>query len=295
MSVAWSTGALRANSEGTNVRPWVLVLLPRAHGNVGEGVASLIDAGDTEGARNLELSLFPATNVSRSAPVTGRGIGDCPPAEAPASFPQPETCKDVSMRYNCPTEGGRIGYWCQTMTGNPSITTYDGYCIDRRHSLSGTYRGEAVQVEPMKSKLNAPGAMRLKLKYDNVLSGFAFNLNLRRYTLGSCASTTPTTPRLSTSRVPTAAMATSTNLRTCPLSTGSTTRLHRGRAVQVDPMKPTLKAPGSKRFEIKYDQLLSNFAFKFNLRRYTEYDGVRPEWSSAVNRQGSCLTRKTRV
>ena len=40
-----------------------------------------------------------------------------------------------------------------------------------------------------------------------------------------------------------------------------------GGAVQVDPMKPTLKPPGTKRLKLKYDELLSNFAFKFNLRR----------------------------
>ena len=34
-------------------------------------------------------------------------------------------------------------------------------------------------------------------------------------------------------------------------------------------MKPTLKAPGSKRLILKYDQLVSNFACNFNLRRYT--------------------------
>jgi len=35
-------------------------------------------------------------------------------------------------------------------------------------------------------------------------------------------------------------------------------------------MKPVLKAPGSKRLKPKYDNLLSNFAFKFNLRHYIE-------------------------
>jgi hypothetical protein len=40
--------------------------------------------------------------------------------------------------------------------------------------------------------------------------------------------------------------------------------------VQVDPIKPTLKAPGTKRLKLKCDLLLSNFAFKFNLRRYTK-------------------------
>ena len=44
----------------------------------------------------------------------------------------------------------------------------------------------------------------------------------------------------------------------------------RGRAVQVDPMKPTLKAPGSEHSKLKSDDLLSNFAFNFNLRRYIE-------------------------
>jgi len=34
-------------------------------------------------------------------------------------------------------------------------------------------------------------------------------------------------------------------------------------------MKPTLKAPGTKRLKLKYDSLRSIFAFKFNLRRYT--------------------------
>ena len=42
------------------------------------------------------------------------------------------------------------------------------------------------------------------------------------------------------------------------------------RAVQVDPMKPMLKAPGSKRLKLKCDESLWNFAFKFNLRRHTE-------------------------
>jgi len=43
---------------------------------------------------------------------------------------------------------------------------------------------------------------------------------------------------------------------------------HPGRAVQIDPIKPTLKAPGAKRLNLKYDELLSNVAFNFNLRRY---------------------------
>jgi hypothetical protein len=39
--------------------------------------------------------------------------------------------------------------------------------------------------------------------------------------------------------------------------------------VQVNPIKPTLKAPGIKLLKLEFDKPLSNFAFKFNLRRYT--------------------------
>jgi hypothetical protein len=39
--------------------------------------------------------------------------------------------------------------------------------------------------------------------------------------------------------------------------------------VQVDPIKPTLTAPGTKRLNLEFDELLSSFAFKFSLRRYT--------------------------
>ena len=43
----------------------------------------------------------------------------------------------------------------------------------------------------------------------------------------------------------------------------------RGRALQLDPIKPTLNASGAKPLRLKYDKLLSRFAFNFNLRRYT--------------------------
>ena len=36
----------------------------------------------------------------------------------------------------------------------------------------------------------------------------------------------------------------------------------------LDPIKPTLKVPGTKRLKLKHDKLLSTFAFNFNLRRY---------------------------
>ena len=40
-----------------------------------------------------------------------------------------------------------------------------------------------MQVEPLKSKLKATGAERLKLKHDDLLSRFAFKFNLRRYNM----------------------------------------------------------------------------------------------------------------
>ena len=39
--------------------------------------------------------------------------------------------------------------------------------------------------------------------------------------------------------------------------------------MQADPIKPTLIPPGAKRLKLEYDGLLSNFGFKFSLRRYT--------------------------
>jgi hypothetical protein len=42
-----------------------------------------------------------------------------------------------------------------------------------------------------------------------------------------------------------------------------------GRVVQANPIKPKLKAPGSKRLKLKYGALFSRFAFNFDLRRYT--------------------------
>jgi len=37
---------------------------------------------------------------------------------------------------------------------------------------------------------------------------------------------------------------------------------------RLTPIKPKLKAPGIKLLKLKYDKPLSDFAFKFNLRRY---------------------------
>ena len=38
--------------------------------------------------------------------------------------------------------------------------------------------------------------------------------------------------------------------------------------MHLDPFKPALKAPGTKRLKLAHKKLLSNFALNFNLRRY---------------------------
>jgi hypothetical protein len=55
--------------------------------------------------------------------------------------------------------------------------------------------------------------------------------------------------------------------------------------VQVNPIKPKLKPPGTQRLKLNCDAPLSNFAFNFNLRRYIEaYDALfSSDWSPPVN------------
>ena len=71
-------------------------------------------------------------------------------------------------------------------------------------------------------------------------SNFAFNLNLRLYAMVSELSR--------------------------DLQTFHPGDLH-GRAVQVDPILPELKPPGTKRLKLKCDRRRSTFAFNSNLRR----------------------------
>jgi hypothetical protein len=49
-----------------------------------------------------------------------------------------------------------------------------------------------------------------------------------------------------------------------------------GKAVQIEPIKLTLKAPETKRLKLKHEELLSIFGFTFNLRRYTPR-ALRPQ------------------
>ena len=60
-----------------------------------------------------------------------------------------------------------------------------------------------------------------------------------------------------------------------------------GRAVQVDPMKPTLKAPGTKPLKLEHDEPLSSFAFKINLCHYTTGAASPPRTSRQARTPGA--------
>ena len=112
--------------------------------------------------------------------------------------------------------------------------------------------------------LKAPGTKRLKLKYEKLLSSFTFNFQL------------------------------------APLHTGRHPGVPpRGRAVQVEPMKRVLKAPGTKHLKAQYDALFSSFAFKFNLRRYNADSTLPPSYDAQLHRlftaQPSATERRRRL
>ena len=65
--------------------------------------------------------------------------------------------------------------------------------------------------------------------------------------------------------------------------------------MQVSPIKPTLKAPGTKRLKLNNDKLLSNFAFKFNLRRYIEAALLMRERKPEKAEAGGLLRTGTRT
>jgi len=55
-------------------------------------------------------------------------------------------------------------------------------------------------------------------------------------------------------------------------------------------MKPKLKPPGTKCLKLEYDGLLSNFGFKFNLRRYTVAVSARAErWLFEAKARGDVV------
>ena len=55
--------------------------------------------------------------------------------------------------------------------------------------------------------------------------------------------------------------------------------------MQVDPEKLKLKSPGTKRLKLRCDTLLSNYAFKFKLRRYTKTRLERAADADGVERK----------
>ena len=59
--------------------------------------------------------------------------------------------------------------------------------------------------------------------------------------------------------------------------------------VQVDPIKTTLKAPGSMLLKLKCDGPVSNFGYNFNLRRYT-LAAKGPPGSKVTVRGGKLLS-----
>jgi len=160
----------------------------------------------------------------------------------------------------------------------------------------------------MKPTLKAPGSKRLKLKCDEPLTIFAIKFNLRRYNKNVALSdlkvfkggglfsmsasmfanvTTFDRKQLTLEYLtlvlsldlavagdapdkPLLALGGTLNF-TYPCKRGMviTGTDVRGRAVQVNPIKPTLKAPGSKRLKLEHEKLLSDFAYNFNLRRYS--------------------------
>ena len=59
-----------------------------------------------------------------------------------------------------------------------------------------------------------------------------------------------------------------------------------GRAVQAHPIKRTMEAAGTKRLKLKHHKLLSNVAFKFNLRRYARGAAAALQQSAVQPRGG---------
>jgi hypothetical protein len=66
----------------------------------------------------------------------------------------------------------------------------------------------------------------------------------------------------------------------------------RGKAEQVDPIKPMLKPPGTQHLKLKCDGLLSSFAFNINLRRYNV--GARKQIDNRLKERGAIEDEKLR-
>jgi hypothetical protein len=110
-----------------------------------------------------------------------------------------------------------------------------------------------VQVDSIKPTLKAPGTKRLKVECEELFSKVAFNLSLRRYTW---AEKLPANYPLLTGQRVLDVMFPSVLGGTCAIP---------GRAVQDAPIKPTLKALGTKRLKLNVWQTAFKFCFQFQL------------------------------
>jgi len=119
-----------------------------------------------------------------------------------------------------------------------------------------------VQVDPIKPTLKAPGYTRLKLIYDEPLSSFALKLNWRRYIKADLIGLSDPYCILSTG----GGSSYRTGTRRLTLNPKWDAEVGR----QVDPIEPTLNAPGTNRLKLKYEKRLQIFAFNVILSRYTE-------------------------
>ena len=116
----------------------------------------------------------------------------------------------------------------------------------------------------MKPVLKAPGTKRLTLKCDKLLLNVAFKFNLRRYISEAASAACVAATAADDAHAAAAAAALKwreavvykiAEARTAAVLAVKTAA--QGRAMQVDPMTPTLKAPGTKRLKLKYVKLLS--------------------------------------
>jgi hypothetical protein len=128
----------------------------------------------------------------------------------------------------------------------------------------------------MKPKLKPLGTKRLKLKHYEPPSNFDFKFNLRRYTMAvmlvctyGAATAVFIGGALKWTGVPAFAAHPAGIHWVLPVLAFSIT-LGLGKAVQLDPIKPTLElesASRAKPLRPKHDKVLSSFAFNFKLRR----------------------------
>jgi len=136
----------------------------------------------------------------------------------------------------------------------------------------------------MRPMLKAPRTKLLKLSYDEPPSNFAFRCNLRRYMKECVAQAIDNVAEGAAVSIPESLeewadfkvtdelllqLQKNTGDFEISMDTIGRPELFLGRAVQVDPIEPTLKAPGTKRLKLTNYTLLSSFAFNFHLRRYT--------------------------